>query len=641
MLRQIFCLLFLVASTYADCQEENVSLDGQVSSTSAAKSPADCQKTCDGTRCGHWVWKNGQCNLIRIADPGRKVGMPGAVTGTKTGGSCPLLATGIQCHYTQSRTPVACIFPFIGKTPGDKAASDQHDSCLKTKRGKFWCATKLSIDNKLLATSDQTKDIDCGIATNKQGVFLCLSTASCPSVTSVQQRIADLERKNRELEAKLKTGACAKGQDDWGQWTTWTKCSKTCNGEQTRRRTCPRGKTCTGQAMDKRSCGGSCGGPTGAATSSRGASANSCAGRCDKTAGLGQCQCSSTCFSFGDCCPDYAATCGAQNPNSCAGKCGNRFDRKQSCQCNLDCGDFKNCCSDFAKTCKSGAQPTPTRSPSTAAVRPATAADPVLGAFTEKLLSLEENNVRDKITIDAGCTTRVGNKRDCSPKPLFTRVDTSIFRKPVYAKLMAMYENYVPDTLTVEDNTNAERNEEDAFLNEILKTKVMKETLSFLKQKKYVKTNLSEAEFKKMLKELWFGIYSRGMRIKGSSGFEHVFLGEKKQGSVQGFHNWVYFYHLEKSNQVNYLGHWENVDLGGKGNGLSFTFTWGKEQKPFASMVVGTSPELEMALYTTCLLAKGENKCSISLGGKLVDVEIHVFTRPGGVKYIASSFMDW
>ena len=27
---------------------------------------------------------------------------------------------------------------------------------------------------------------------------------------------------------------------------------------------------------------------------------------------------------------------------------------------------------------------------------------------------------------------------------------------------------------------------------------------------------------------------------------------------------------------MNYLGHWENVDLGGKGNGLSFTFTWGQ-----------------------------------------------------------------
>ena len=31
---------------------------------------------------------------------------------------------------------------------------------------------------------------------------------------------------------------------------------------------------------------------------------------------------------------------------------------------------------------------------------------------------------------------------------------------------------------------------------------------------------------------------------------------------------------------------------------------WGDEQKPFASMVVGTSPEFELALYTTCLLAR-------------------------------------
>ncbi len=53
-----------------------------------------------------------------------------------------------------------------------------------------------------------------------------------------------------------------------------------------------------------------------------------------------------------------------------------------------------------------------------------------------------------------------------------------------------------------------------------------------------------------LLRELWFGVYSRGNRILGSSGFEHVFLGEKKDGKVQGFHNWVYFYHLEQRNQV-------------------------------------------------------------------------------------------
>merc|ERR1719509_582572 len=142
-----------------------------------------------------------------------------------------------------------------------------------------------------------------------------------------------------------------------------------------------------------------------------------------------------------------------------------------------------------------------------------------------------------------------------------------------------------------------------------MKTRVMEETYSFLKQQKYFKG--SKQEFRDLLNELWFSVYSRGMRIKGSSGFEHVFLGEKKEGKVQGFHNWLYFQHLEAKGEVNYLGHWESVDLGGGATGLSFTFKWGEEQKAFGSMMVATSPELELALYTTCLLAR----CMGVLGG--------------------------
>ena len=65
--------------------------------------------------------------------------------------------------------------------------------------------------------------------------------------------------------------------------------------------------------------------------------------------------------------------------------------------------------------------------------------------------------------------------------------------------------------------------------------------------KKLVKSN---AELKKLLSQLWFDVYSRGNRIYGSSGFEHVFLGEKKNSAVQGFHNWAYFYYMETKNKV-------------------------------------------------------------------------------------------
>ena len=111
----------------------------------------------------------------------------------------------------------------------------------------------------------------------------------------------------------------------------------------------------------------------------------------------------------------------------------------------------------------------------------------------------------------------------------------------------------------------------------------------------------TSAELGAKLRELWFTLYSRGGRILGSSGFEHVFLGEKKAGKVQGLHSWVFLHHLEQRGQVdyllllfllllhllflllplllpllllqvNYLGHWASPDLGPAGRGLSFTF---------------------------------------------------------------------
>ena len=114
---------------------------------------------------------------------------------------------------------------------------------------------------------------------------------------------------------------------------------------------------------------------------------------------------------------------------------------------------------------------------------------------------------------------------------------------------MELYENYQPDVSVTEDRTREEKREEKALLDEMMKTKVMEETFDFLKANGLF--TKSKAEFEDLLSELWFSVYSRGKRIKGSSGFEHVFLGEKKNGAVQGFHNWLFFNHLEQMGQVN------------------------------------------------------------------------------------------
>jgi len=136
-----------------------------------------------------------------------------------------------------------------------------------------------------------------------------------------------------------------------------------------------------------------------------------------------------------------------------------------------------------------------------------------LRTFSEDLLASDEDNVARLVEVDTGCTTRVGRPQDCSSNPLFSKVDTSILRKPVYEKLTALYENYDSDVAVKEDRTRAEQNEEDAFLTEIMKSKVMGKTLAFLKSKKLF--TKSPNDFQKLLKELWFDVYSRGKRILG------------------------------------------------------------------------------------------------------------------------------
>jgi len=40
-----------------------------------------------------------------------------------------------------------------------------------------------------------------------------------------------------------------------------------------------------------------------------------------------------------------------------------------------------------------------------------------------------------------------------------------------------------------------------------------------------------------------------------SGSFEHVFVGESKNGEISGLHNWLQFYNLERSNELDYRGY--------------------------------------------------------------------------------------
>ena len=98
--------------------------------------------------------------------------------------------------------------------------------------------------------------------------------------------------------------------------------------------------------------------------------------------------------------------------------------------------------------------------------------------------------------------------------------------------------------------------------------------------------------FQKELDLIWFGLYRRETQ-NDSSGFEHVFVGEEKDGKIMGCHNWIQIYNEERYGRLDYRGfirpkhrqknHREpycHDQL------ITIQFSWDKEIKPVSSTYV-------------------------------------------------------
>lgn len=123
-----------------------------------------------------------------------------------------------------------------------------------------------------------------------------------------------------------------------------------------------------------------------------------------------------------------------------------------------------------------------------------------------------------------------------------------------------LFNNYELDTLVNEYVTPNEKKEENDFLDAVLATSVMRYAMTFLQQKGVADPD--SAKHREFLKTIWFNTYSRGQGKIGSSGFEHVFLTEIKNGTLAGLHNWIYFYEEEKAGRVDYKGYLKRLALG-------------------------------------------------------------------------------
>ncbi|XP_014367041.2 endoribonuclease CG2145-like isoform X1 [Papilio machaon] len=262
------------------------------------------------------------------------------------------------------------------------------------------------------------------------------------------------------------------------------------------------------------------------------------------------------------------------------------------------------------------------------------ATDAELQAISEELLKKDTNNAARYVTINYQEKTTSSSKEDKASQPLLN-IASEAWNIPTIQKFLPLLDNYERDTLVNEYVTSQERTEENAFMDAIMSTSVIRHLMNFLKEKGKVPPD--PAKQRDFLKQLWFGLYSRGKGKISSSGFEHVFVSELKNGEVSGLHNWIYFSKEESANRVNYLGYLKYVQLNDKGVVIKLHFNQQGVDKPVDSMFIGTSPELEIALYTLCFVTREGDDCRLKLANKDVNILTHNF-RYRSKNYIGSAF---
>lgn len=244
--------------------------------------------------------------------------------------------------------------------------------------------------------------------------------------------------------------------------------------------------------------------------------------------------------------------------------------------------------------------------------------DPELQVLVDKMWSVDEDKAQPgDIVLDWG--NKVSGSSDTSPGPLFKQVNEELFKRPMYAELIAIYNDslFVPNVCTAEAAMSGLRKSQlDNYLKILTNTSVFQAAFEYLQNTGHAGSDFNDF-YTKTLFPLWYGTYSRCKGPLGSSGWEHVYSGEWKQEEVDGQHNWVRYYLLEKAGDINYHGYFSHEnDLIG-----TFQYTWKSYMKKEGGFFISTSPAFDFSILTTCVLAHSNGaNCKFNVDGNYVVV---------------------
>jgi hypothetical protein len=112
-------------------------------------------------------------------------------------------------------------------------------------------------------------------------------------------------------------------------------------------------------------------------------------------------------------------------------------------------------------------------------------------------------------------------------------------------------------------------------------------------------------DFQNVVYDCWFTPYRR-VTNNDSSGFEHVMVGEEKDGKITGLHNWIQYYVEEKKGNIDYLG-WvgkQDQNNGDDVNLVSVAFAWADDDPETEVKPMSTSERMALpARLPACLPA--------------------------------------
>uniref|UniRef100_A0A0N4Z7P0 Endoribonuclease n=1 Tax=Parastrongyloides trichosuri TaxID=131310 RepID=A0A0N4Z7P0_PARTI len=240
----------------------------------------------------------------------------------------------------------------------------------------------------------------------------------------------------------------------------------------------------------------------------------------------------------------------------------------------------------------------------------------------------QDEDKPQKGDIEMNWGNKVSGTTDESTSPLFTKVNENLFNRPVYSKLIDVYNAnvFTPEVCTAESEISGTKKELlDAVTKEFVNTTVFKLAFDYLVKTGKVSGTIDD--WYPTLFQLWFGTYSRCHGALGSSGWEHVFSGEWKGSEIDGQHDWTRYYLIEKAGNINYHGY-DSHDSNLIG---TFQYTWEKYLKKIGGFFTDTSPSFDFSILTVCALAhSGGSACRFNLDGYPIYITSYTQSCTGG-----------